>query len=531
MIMFGNYPVNDDWIFVRQVEAFNHGIFTLSAILDPSFIVQGFLGWFWGRIFGINFVSLQVLTLLVTLLGIGAFIGILRLLKVSVRLQVVTGLLLFFNPLVFTSAFSYMTDNYFLTFTLFSIYFFLKYLIKEKKFRYILVGSILMLMSILIRQIGILIGVSFVLVLLKESGFSRKNISAAVPVALFMLFGILTSFLWPRFGVNRAFILLKNIPERIQLVLLSLHYSPLFIFPLLLGLKAKFFRIWLGIITGAVFLFLLNFDIFPVGNILYIEGLYSKSDFRSNFSLFDNIFFKAGLSLIIAYSISRLVIFVISKYKTIAGSISKYFDSVDILLILNVVLNFGVLLLSSDYYDRYLLPAFVCFFILIVKRLQHRFNVNFLTILGVAIFIFVTVALQWDYSQKTSLMWKQARALTDKTGLVKQIDVSDTYTKYSTMIKMNDYSGKDLPGEFDKKCFVQRYSGEMASPFWNTVEQFEEKLDNKLHIRRKPYKSLKKTSLSRASKNTDKFIFNEEYSSVMYNLIGKKVYVASWCRD
>lgn len=529
--MFGNYPVNDDWIFVRQVDAFNHGIFTLSAILDPSFIVQGFLGWFWGRIFGINFVSLQVLTFLVTLLGLGAFIGILRLLKVTTRVQVVAGLLLFFNPLVFTSAFSFMTDNYFLTFTLFSIYFFFKYLVKEKKFRYVLIGSVFMLMSILVRQIGVLVGISFLLVLIKQRNFSLKKFKEWSPIVLSIVIGILVSLLWPRFGVNRSFILLKQVLERIQLLLLSLHYYPLFVFPLLLWIKAKFSSFWLGIITGLIFLFLLNFDIFPVGNILYVEGLYSKSDFRSNFSFFDNIFFKSGFSVIVAYSISKLILFAVSIFKANGSSLFKYFDAVDLFLILNIVFNFAVLLISSDFYDRYLLPTFISFFILIVKRLQYRFNLNVFAIVGLILFIFVTLVLQWEFSQRTLLMWKQARALTEKTGLVKQLDLNDTYTKYMTMVKMNDYSGKDLPGEFEKKCFVQKYTTESTSPFWQKAEQFEQKLDNKFHIRRKPFKSLKKTNLSRASKNEDKFIFNEEYSSLIFNLVGKKSYVASWCRD
>jgi hypothetical protein len=346
-----------------------------------------------------------------------------------------------------------------------------------------------------------------------------------------MFIGILTSFLWPRFGINRAFILLKNIPERVQLLLLSLHYFPLLIFPLLLGIKAKLSRLWLGIFTGAIFLFLLHFDIFPIGNVLYIEGLYSKSDFRSDFSFFDNIFFKSGFSLIVAYSISKLILFAVSKSKTIAGSVSKYFDAVDLFLILNIVFNFLVLFISSDFYDRYLLPAFVSFFILIIKRLQHRFDVTRYTVLGLIVLIFITLSLPLEFSARTSLMWKQARALTEKTGLIKQIDLNDTYTKFNTMVKLNDYSGKDLPGEFEKKCFVQKYTAESTSPFWQKAEKFEETLDSKFHIRRKPYKSLKKTNLSRASKNEDKFIFNEEYPSVIFNLVGKRAYVASWCRE
>ncbi|KKS14242.1 MAG: hypothetical protein UU72_C0051G0011, partial [candidate division WWE3 bacterium GW2011_GWB1_41_6] len=140
--MFGNFPVNDDWVFVRQVEAFSKGIFTLSAELDPSFISQGFLGLFWGQLFGYSFASLKVLTFIVTLVGLLFFVKILKLFKVPRNYLVVSGLLFLFNPLIFASAFTFMTDNYFLTFTLISVYFYLKYFMADRSMRYAVLGSL-----------------------------------------------------------------------------------------------------------------------------------------------------------------------------------------------------------------------------------------------------------------------------------------------------------------------------------------------------------------------------------------------------
>jgi len=86
--MIGNYPVNDDWIFYRQIEAFNQGIWALSSKIDPSFIAQGLIGYLWSKIFGLNFINLQILTLLITILGSVAFIKILKTLNIPKNIRI-----------------------------------------------------------------------------------------------------------------------------------------------------------------------------------------------------------------------------------------------------------------------------------------------------------------------------------------------------------------------------------------------------------------------------------------------------------
>jgi len=98
-----------------------------------------------------------------------------------------------------------------------------------------------------------------------------------------------------------------------------------------------------------------------MGNVLYIEELYAKSDFRSNFSLFDNIFLKSGLALVWGFGFAKLLLYVLSKIKGVVrlGNFSKP----EIFLLSSAALNFGVLFLSSDMYDRYLLPlSFFCYY-------------------------------------------------------------------------------------------------------------------------------------------------------------------------
>ena len=237
--MIGNYPVNDDWIFVRQVEAFNNGMLKLSAELDPSFLAQGFLGYLWSKLFGTSFISFQILTILVTLLGLWFLIKILKELKVDKKLLIITSLIYIFNPIVFNSIFSFMTDNYFLTFMLGAIYFLLNKLDKKN----ILFGSIFILLASLTRQIGIFIGFSFIMaefygLFVEKKEKSIKNVDNSILfVVLAVVLGIIIPIIWPDYGSNRMLILPEQVMGRLKQWFLSIYYFPLFMFPLFFGIK------------------------------------------------------------------------------------------------------------------------------------------------------------------------------------------------------------------------------------------------------------------------------------------------------
>ena len=537
--MFGNFPINDDWIFVRQVEAFNQGIFTLSAELDPSFVAQGFLGLLWGKVFGISFSSLQALTFLITLIGLVFFIKILKLFALKNSIVVVSALLLFFNPLIFTHSFTFMTDNYFLSFMIISVYFFLKFLRDKESLRYLVLSAMFLILSTLTRQIGVLIGVAMVVALvydlLKENvkKVDRRHILSFAIIILFSLFGMLVTLLWPRFGGNRTFILLEQVKERLQTLMLSLHYFPILLFPLFYGFKTKLFqnkkyRRLISVLFLSFAIFLYKFDFFPVGSVLYLEELHLKSDYRANFSLFDNIFFKLVLSLILSYS---LVVFVRlflrgrSYYKRLS------LTSGDVFLAVLGLINFGVFLISSDFYDRYLLPPFICFFILFLIKFCNQIRVNKFVILGTSLLIFITVSLQWEYYSVNNLKWAQARALSEETGYLSQIHLNDTYRKHVMTLKKNDFTGLISTSSSNEKCHVQNYTIDSDSLLLRKIQDLEDYIDENIVKKPRPYKARKKRGIPRAKNNLDKLIYNEQYFSFLYDLVGKDAFVASWCVD
>ncbi|OGC46735.1 hypothetical protein A3F07_03685 [candidate division WWE3 bacterium RIFCSPHIGHO2_12_FULL_38_15] len=539
--MFGNYPVNDDWIFVSQVEAFSQGIFTLNAELDPSFIAQGFLGLLWGKIFGISFVNLQILTFLITIIAVFVFIQILKEFNVKKPFIIFFSLLLFFNPIIFVSAFTFMTENYYLLFFLGSTYFYIMFLQNQNKILYLILGSILVLVSILIRQIGALIGFSLILVLLfdivKRGKLNRFSAISIIMLLALVIFSLLITLLWPRFNENRKLILNEQLITRIKFILLSLHYFPLFIFPVLAGLNIKILdNKFITVILIPIFIFILiylyNFDIYPVGNVFYLEELYSKSDFRSAFSLFDNILFKSLFVTLTAFCITKFIVFFLERIRRYKSNLSiKNMNSVNQFLIILGVSNFIILLFSSDYYDRYLIPSFICLFILIIRNFAAEIKINKLSIFCLIMAIFIVIFLQWEFSAKNRLMWDQARKLSEKTGYFSQISLNDTYTNYIITKKENDFTGLIERKSFEKKCYVQDYSVESDSNLFMSILNLEDYIDVNILEKKKPYLVNKKEGFPKVKKHLDNLIYNQEYFSFLFNFVGKRAFVASWCNE
>lgn len=527
--MFGNFPINDDWLFLWQVKAFSQGIFTINARIDPSFLSQGIIGLMWSKIFGLNYLSLQVLTFFVTLLT--AYFVYLILISIHVRKlhALLASLVLLLNPLVFLSAFTFMSDNYFLFFLSISTFFLIKYFnLREKRF--LILGLSGALLASLTRQPGLLIFIAVLGVYAVDIFFNKKKVSYK-DVVLFLFFTLLTVCLvlfWPRYGDNKIFIDIKYISDRLKYLLYAPQYLVIFLLPLLLGISGvlrKRKNVLLAVILTTVFaIFIFKSDIFPLGSVLYLEGLYSKSDFRSNFSILDNILSKLLLSIIVSFGASKLLIFT-------ASSIDKKtrLSSVDLFLLFGSVLNILILFFGSDMYDRYFLPSF--FFLLIflftkapIMKLRSRS-----VFAGLTVVAFVSISLQWDFYAKSTLMWKQVDKLRETTGLSTEIDFNDTYIKHTAVRETGDFTGlMSIRGSFDKKCFVQYYTEDSDIKFFKTLQNLNTKISEKLIENPRPLDVRKKT-VSRVKNNLDSLLFNESYPSVLYGLVGKKAYVGSWC--
>ncbi|MFA6981604.1 MAG: hypothetical protein WC243_01085 [Patescibacteria group bacterium] len=527
-MLFGDFPVNDDWIFVRQVKAFLQGNFRLHAMLDPSFVAQGLLGTLWAKVFGASFISLQILTLLVTFIFVYGIYKVLRLLGARKSVAVLTLITVFFNPLIYTSAFSFMTENYFLMFFIWTLYFYLKFFYTSRYY-YVLLGSFFCALSLLTRHIGLVtfIGFAMAVVLGKKVSYSKARtiLVAVAPVVV----GVCVYMFWPKYGAHNLstlFIDPELILYRVKIVLLSLHYFPCFIMPLIIGVAVDYSRKTRVVLIAASLIlavFLFRMDIFPAGNILYIESLHTKSDFRSNFSFFDNVLFKSILSILISFTCIKFL-------HLVAGTLNrKKPNVVHIFLVLVFIGMFGTVFIGTDFYDRYLLPAFIPFLALFVLVFIKKLSVSKKSVLCLILVAFISIALQHEFMSTMGLKWKQAYALQKDTGYLTQIIVNDTYVNHVVSENENDYSGLiEMRASFDPKCYVQDYTLDSGAG-WQIVS---EGVDNFIqrHIKNpRIYGGRKKNSMPKAKNNLDILLYNERYFSLLYDLVGKEAYVGSWC--
>jgi len=190
--------------------------------------------------------------------------------------------------------------------------------------------------------------------------FQKEKLKKLLIPVFFFLLSIAVAFFWPRFGANKRFLETEDFAGRLQTFLYVPQYLLIFLSPVFLGIRGQLNGLWrkavVFVIAVPVAYLLFKTDLFPMGNMLYIEELYAKSDFRANFSLFDNIFTKLFLAFVWGLGFSKILFYLLPRFRKIAdrGNLRKP----EVFILFAAALNFGVLLFSSDMYDRYLLPGF-----------------------------------------------------------------------------------------------------------------------------------------------------------------------------
>lgn len=95
---------NDDWDFYLHVKYFLNGIYEKNSLIDSTFILQGFIGALWAKVFGLSFLNLRILTIIFSLfLLVGSYKLLLQLGVIIKEIQFVALLSLIFNPVIYDS--------------------------------------------------------------------------------------------------------------------------------------------------------------------------------------------------------------------------------------------------------------------------------------------------------------------------------------------------------------------------------------------------------------------------------------------
>jgi len=279
-----NFYQNDDWVYYKNVSKFSTGDFSLDPITAPTFYTQGVLGLVFSSMFGLN--RLPVLTLLVTITAAAVFFQTLSYsgVKDTVTRTLLTGLV-FFNPIVVYSMWGFMTENYFLLFSLLHIYFFSKFLNTSKSSDFIIANALL-LPAFFVRQLAFVFPIGAAAFLLLKKQYKHAALEAGIFALLFFYYNNLFPKTAEMIEKGLEFAHLADYKYSFALICAIVIYMAAFLVPLVFAIAQKYISTNRKLLLPAVVL----------TGVIYIAGKYFDPHVLAwgEFPYLDNIFERKG---------------------------------------------------------------------------------------------------------------------------------------------------------------------------------------------------------------------------------------------
>lgn len=530
----GEYAVGDDLYFKHQIDAYKEGVFTKSALIDPTFIGQGLFGYLWSLLFGTSYTSLRFLTIIFSLLSLYVLNDIFKFLKFE-KYQKLLGLSIFiFNPISFYLALSFNTEIYFLLFSLLTIKFLLLYS-QEFKYKYLIYCVIFTILSFSIRQYGVIFLIVTSYLILKYQKLNLKT-AGLLTISLFFMVSLLVlpKFTNPEHIESRDYLSLlsfENTFNKIKDIYELAPYIGLFLIPISLNIFAKFsnkIKLLVTIITVFLSIFYLFSNVFSIGNILYIEGLGAKSYTELNLTIFNNILFKIFVSFTCLLSFVTLVFFFLTNKLIIKQ------NNIKNIFLLIIVLSYLVSIISTKEFDRYYLNflVFISIFYLIFIQ-EINFN-KYILYISLGLFIAISFIYNYEITTNTRIKWEQGNKLLElKSYKINEIYLSLNFTKYNTFVKNKDFSGQDSKIKIindDLKCYVQnRISGEYNF-IGEGISKITAKAKQLLNLENPVIEDFGFTHSQKGRFNNNSSLIGEVYyQDFSYFAIGRKTSVITFC--
>ena len=192
----GEFPLNDDWAFSKNVYHLSEeGKLIFSAWPAMTLIAQVLWGALVTSIFGFSFTVLRLSTLFIGLFTVLIFYRILVKATTNKTTSLAGALLIMFSPLFFYSSYTFMTEVYFLFTLILSLFFFYNFYNTEK-IKFLLISSFFVLVSTLIRQPGIAIGIAFAIIYLFNKRFTLKRLATSITPTIIASIGLYSYSLW-----------------------------------------------------------------------------------------------------------------------------------------------------------------------------------------------------------------------------------------------------------------------------------------------------------------------------------------------
>jgi hypothetical protein len=180
----GNFALDDDWVYAAAVK---HLLLTNHFRLpwcSASLLTEALWGAAVCKLFGFSFITLRMATLVTSIAGTLAFYEILILLRTDKLLAFLGTLIFMFTPYFFNLSFTFMTDGFFCSSVIISLWLVLRSQENGSR-RDLALGMSMALVATLTRQIGLCIPVAWAIVKTMEHPKTVKAwVSAWAPAAI-----------------------------------------------------------------------------------------------------------------------------------------------------------------------------------------------------------------------------------------------------------------------------------------------------------------------------------------------------------
>ncbi|MBP8961013.1 hypothetical protein KBG31_02195 [Patescibacteria group bacterium] len=440
----GFFLLNDDYVYEWNVRHFVERGLKLHTYTSPTLIFQLILG---VMVYAIRQDPslLRLLTSIFFLLGTIYMYKLLLLEKITNKKALLLTLIMFFNPLYLHLGFTFMSEPYFLTTIIMSLYFFARYSQKMGNENvYAFLTMLFWTFAYLSRQVALFFLPAF---FITEFFFLDKRklkdyIKYLFPIGIFLVYELLI----PKTLVYTQGSLLKSLESLIipvtyivavERFLKTLFYFGFFTFPITLVylmqklkdkdfLNKQFLLIFIGtfcVMSGVAIYFWKTQTqlMFYIPNILTYAGFLPASlhmGIKQTFFVNSPVRAQALLTLISMVSFSCLVCMGFSKLEGQKVRVKNFIkpENANVAnIFIATVISMVTFFLFRSYYDRYILVALPLLLILLGKWMEFKKTASLLAWILTGALAISSFAMEHDYLSLIKTVWE----IPEKYGIEK----------------------------------------------------------------------------------------------------------------
>ena len=195
----GEFCLYDDWSFAKSMQYFHEtGKINFTDWTSMPLIVQLLWAKIFTFFFGFSLTTLRISTIVISFLGIYGTYFFFKEITQKTKISFFLTFIFLIQAVFLNFVFSFNTDIPFYSIIIWSAYFYLLYLNKEK-FNYFIIATLFLILAILIRDIGIALTLGFAIAFI----FKNKSIPYKIFIAIIpIIAGFSAIYLWKQYLIS-----------------------------------------------------------------------------------------------------------------------------------------------------------------------------------------------------------------------------------------------------------------------------------------------------------------------------------------